>query len=258
MATRRSRRRVLDRLAAEGVRFKRTYANVRSVARAGDSADGNVRDTPTAWSPTTCGCRDAVTLAEISRGWLSHGICGQVAWMVGRVIPDICHRGRVVRGSSSGRPTMPSQTFRTDLLSRRRKSSPCGSSSRRRLAISPSNSSSRSRRIGPFSSPCRWDRHRSVCARRIHAAIHPRTHHSARQLAAGSEVRRTGRQQRRRAALNRFVPPGGLRKSPPTTRLFRCRRPVDRLEKTLADAGLDENTIVLFTSDHGDMRAAHA
>lgn len=58
--------------------------------------------------------------------------------------------------------------------------------------------------------------------------------------------------------LNRFVPLGGLEEiAAYYAAISALDDQVGRLMKTLADAGLDENTIVLFTSDHGDMLGSH-
>lgn len=54
------------------------------------------------------------------------------------------------------------------------------------------------------------------------------------------------------------VPPGGLEEiAAYYAAITAVDDQVGRLIKTLADEGMDENTIVLFTSDHGDMLGSH-
>jgi arylsulfatase A-like enzyme len=60
------------------------------------------------------------------------------------------------------------------------------------------------------------------------------------------------------AAFNRFVPVGGLEEiAAYYAAITALDDQVGRLMKTLRDSGLDENTIILFTSDHGDMLGSH-
>ncbi len=60
------------------------------------------------------------------------------------------------------------------------------------------------------------------------------------------------------AAFNRFVPPGGLEEiAAYYAAITAVDDQVGRLMQTLSESGLDENTIVLFTSDHGDMLGSH-
>lgn len=60
------------------------------------------------------------------------------------------------------------------------------------------------------------------------------------------------------AAFDRYVPPGGLEEiAAYYAAITALDDQVGRLMKTLRESGLDENTIVLFTSDHGDMLGSH-
>ena len=60
------------------------------------------------------------------------------------------------------------------------------------------------------------------------------------------------------AASNRFVPLGGLEEiAAYYAAIAAVDDQVGRLLKTLAERQLDENTIILFTSDHGDMLGSH-
>lgn len=60
------------------------------------------------------------------------------------------------------------------------------------------------------------------------------------------------------AASNRVVPLGGLEEiAAYYAAITALDDQVGRLMTTLRESGLDENTIVLFTSDHGDMLGSH-
>lgn len=60
------------------------------------------------------------------------------------------------------------------------------------------------------------------------------------------------------AAFSRFVPLGGLEEiAAYYAAITAIDDQVGRLMRTLRDSGLDSNTIVLFTSDHGDMLGSH-
>lgn len=74
----------------------------------------------------------------------------------------------------------------------------------------------------------------------------------------GSETRPAGQKTGVGAALNRNVPPGGLEEiAAYYAAITALDDQVGRLMQTLRESGLDENTIVLFTSDHGDMLGSH-
>jgi arylsulfatase A-like enzyme len=75
----------------------------------------------------------------------------------------------------------------------------------------------------------------------------------------GSESRPVAGKGRKSAkAVIPVVPPGGLEEiAAYYAAITAVDDQVGRLMKTLADLGLEENTIVLFTSDHGDMLGSH-
>jgi arylsulfatase A-like enzyme len=74
----------------------------------------------------------------------------------------------------------------------------------------------------------------------------------------GSEVPPAGAPRRVGAAFNRRVPPGGLEEiAAYYAAITAIDDQVGRLMQTLAELGMEENTIVLFTSDHGDMLGSH-
>lgn len=76
---------------------------------------------------------------------------------------------------------------------------------------------------------------------------------------AGSEVRPTPKAGLRRGPLaNRFVPLGGKEEvGAYYAAITAIDDQVGRLLKVLRETGADENTIILFTSDHGDMLGSH-
>ncbi|MBS0207058.1 MAG: sulfatase [Planctomycetes bacterium] len=76
----------------------------------------------------------------------------------------------------------------------------------------------------------------------------------------GSETRPApaGGKARVGSVLNRFVPLGGLEEiAAYYAAISAVDDQVGRLISTLKDSGLDDNTIILFTSDHGDMLGSH-
>ena len=76
----------------------------------------------------------------------------------------------------------------------------------------------------------------------------------------GSETRpaQAGRPKAAGAAFNRNVPLGGLEEiAAYYAAITAVDDQVGRLMTTLSETGLDTNTIVLFTSDHGDMLGSH-
>ncbi len=76
----------------------------------------------------------------------------------------------------------------------------------------------------------------------------------------GSETRTAPSEGRNRtgAAFDRLVPPGGREEiAAYYAAITALDDQVGRLMKTLAELQLDESTIVLFTSDHGDMLGSH-
>jgi arylsulfatase A-like enzyme len=75
----------------------------------------------------------------------------------------------------------------------------------------------------------------------------------------GSESRSdTGKRQKNAAMMNRNVPPGGLEEiAAYYAAITALDDQVGRLLNTLKERGFDENTIILFTSDHGDMLGSH-
>ena len=73
----------------------------------------------------------------------------------------------------------------------------------------------------------------------------------------GSETR-TGGPKRGSFAFNQNVPPGGLEEiAAYYAAITALDDQVGRLIKTMDDLGLSDNTIVLVTSDHGDMLGSH-
>jgi arylsulfatase A-like enzyme len=74
----------------------------------------------------------------------------------------------------------------------------------------------------------------------------------------GSETRPAGAGNRAAAPFNRNVPPGGLEEiAAYYAAITALDDQVGRLMKTLEATGQADNTIVLFTSDHGDMLGSH-
>ena len=74
----------------------------------------------------------------------------------------------------------------------------------------------------------------------------------------GSESRPAGSKRPASAAVAPVVPPGGLEEiAAYYAAITAVDDQVGRLMKVLKSSGLDENTIVLFTSDHGDMLGSH-
>ncbi len=87
----------------------------------------------------------------------------------------------------------------------------------------------------------------------------PERIHPPENWQPGSESRPdTGKRQKNSALMNRNVPVGGLEEiAAYYAAITALDDQVGRLLNTLKECGLDENTIILFTSDHGDMLGSH-
>ncbi len=87
----------------------------------------------------------------------------------------------------------------------------------------------------------------------------PERIHPPENWQPGSESRPNKPARQKNAALmNRNVEPGGLEEiAAYYAAITALDDQVGRLLKTLKERGFDENTIILFTSDHGDMLGSH-